>query len=100
MRFDVQIYVGHNVGTKRVHTHAFVSEVARECGINDHTLIRARGMWHGVAEDTTIVEVCDVPQEYVDELRERVLPRMCDALSQDAIMMRVNVSNAEFITRG
>ena len=97
MRYDVQLYIGHNVGTKRVHTEKSVIDALAAVDIEGATIFEAHGIWHGMKEFTSVVEICDVNSEWVDELKAKIIPRLCDALSQEAILCRVSPSNAEFI---
>ena len=96
MQYDVQLYIGHNINDTPALSQ---EEIMRACAefTTGATAIPARGMWHGVAENTTIVEICAVSGEFVEKLRAEWIPFLCVALQQDAIMLRVSVSNCEFI---
>ena len=98
MRFDVRTYVGHNVGTVPMHTQDDIARAISTCDVEGCTLIECRGLWHGVYEDTTCVYVACVSEEWVENFKTRIVPQLCDILSQESIMVEVRESACEFIS--
>ena len=79
----VQLTIGHNVGnTPRWSSADVATTCADVLGIDGMTVIPCLGMWCGMPEQSSRVEiVTDDPARIISRI-----PQLCETLEQDAIM--------------
>ena len=93
---QVSLTIGHNVGNEqRLDTPAVCQAVTSLLGVEAFTAIPCYGMWRGMAESSTRVEiVCD---EQTAVSIEQEVPFLAHMLGQEAIMCEVRASHASFV---
>lgn len=95
---DIRAYIGHDVRNVPTHTQRTIARALASVDVEGCTLIECRGLWHGVYEDTTCVFIACVSEEWAETFRTRIVPRLCEILQQEAIMIEVRESTCEFIS--
>jgi len=95
--FDITITVGHNVGAvEKLTTPAICETFERLAGVEAYTAIPCRGMWRGMAEASTRLEVSAIGPDVLERIRE-ALPVMARELEQEAIAVTVRESAFELV---
>lgn len=94
---NVYLTIGHNVGNTPTHTTTTIAQAVHDVlGIEAFTAIPCIGMWQGMAEQSTRVEVCAVSAEMVEAVRANIA-RLASALSQEAIMIQTDDAPVSFV---
>jgi len=95
----VQAYIGHNVHDVPTLSTREVCD-AVEKGLNARPILApayttqdARGMWQGVAEDTTIVTLALLETRDTLNAALDLVQDVCDACEQDAVLVVVDGSS-------
>ncbi len=95
--------IGHTVGdgSAIVHTprsiDAIIERALRAQGIDAYTVTRARGMWQGDAEESTVVSVVVRDIEGIDRI-ERGAAEIARLAMQDCVMMTMQDVSMAFIS--
>lgn len=85
MPYKIDIYIGSDNGTRRIRKDYLdkVRKWADSSFPDGYTLIRGQGYYHGISEDSLLINVLS---GYDTELRDS-LKRLKDELVQDAILV-------------
>lgn len=99
MKYNVQIFVGHNVAGTPTLDSETICKALDNMGAIAYTAIPCAGSWKGERESTTCILFAEVCATCAETLRRVVVPALCADLQQEAIMYRADpVSILEFIT--
>ena len=98
MRYDITLYVGHNVNGVQTWTDGDVVKCAHKHGIMGATAISVMGIWNGEIENTTMLEICDCEAYFRAHIETVIVPAMCADLQQQEIMFKCTESHVRFIT--
>ena len=92
---DVTLTIGHNVGNMPTwNTESVCTTAAAVLGVDGLTAYTVRGIWQGVPEESTRLEICGIYNAV--ELLQRV-ETLATALQQECIMCAVTDSQTQFI---
>jgi hypothetical protein len=95
-QFTITLTIGHNVGNTPTYTTEEVAAAATlYLGTKGATVIEAKGLWCGMPEASTRIEVVRDNLTYED-IRKRV-QRLSRVLRQEAIMTEVVRTSVEFL---
>ena len=98
MKFDLTLYIGHNVDGKPRHTtQAITNAVVKQLGIEGYTAYDAWGEWRGEKETSTIIKICGLDANELEEMHEKRIPALCYYLEQECILTEAVASNATMI---
>lgn len=94
---NVYLTIGHNVGNTPTHTTQDIAQAVHEVlGIEAFTAIPCVGMWQGMAEQSTRVEVCAVSDDIVQAVNANIA-RLASVLSQETIMVQTDNAPVSFV---
>ena len=89
--------IGHNVGDKPTHTSAHVVNAAADIlALDGLTAYEARGMWRGMFEDSTSIEVSGISEQEAARIMD-ALPALAYMLKQEAIAADVREDTTQFV---
>lgn len=92
----ITLTIGHNVGpVEALNTATICAAVTSTLGIDGFTAIPCVGMWKGMGENSTRIEIVtdDADAARINEL----VPTLAWQLNQEAIMCEVSDSEIEFV---
>ena len=96
--YEIQLTIGHNVGVVETLTiDGICDAVTTTLGVEGFTAVPCRGMWRGMAEKSTRVEIIVDDHNDVTTICNAV-PNLAAQLKQEAIMVDVRKSTTMFIT--
>lgn len=94
MLANIQLTIGHNVGSVRKWTTADIcAAFEMVTGVEAYTAVPCYGMWRGMAEESTRLEVVTEEPEKI----ANAVPALADLLEQEAIMLTVVNSTTNFV---
>ena len=98
--FQVTLTIGHNINNvPKLDTQTICKQVTNVLQIQAYTAIPCFGMWEGIAEQSTRIEIVTDDHDIVTGIVSRV-PALCAVLMQDAIMVSVNTdARVTFVSR-
>ena len=97
MKYDIHLTIGHNVGNKPTLTTAYIAKrVTTRLHVKGFTAIPCLGMWEGMPEESTRLEINGLSKAEADDIRAQI-PALIKALGQMAIMYELKPSSAEFV---
>ena len=89
--------IGHNVGNAPTHTSAHVVNAAADLlALDGLTAYETRGMWRGMCEDSTRIEVSGISASEAARI-VAALPALAYALHQEAIACEVREDATQFV---
>lgn len=89
--------IGHNVGNTPTHTTAHVVNLAADLlALDGLTAYETRGMWRGMCEDSTRIEVSGITADECARILD-ALPALAYALGQEAIAADVREDTTAFV---
>lgn len=93
----VTLTIGHSVAGVPTHTMAHVVTIAADLlALDGLTAYQVRGLWRGVAEDSTRIEVCGLDAAEAARIVDAV-PALAHALAQEAIACEVREDATQFV---
>lgn len=93
----ITLTIGHNVNDKPTHTSAHVVNAAADIlALDGLTAYQTRGMWRGMCEDSTRIEVCGLTEQEAARIVD-ALPALAHALRQEAIACEVREDSTRFV---
>lgn len=97
---QISLTIGHNVNNiPTLDTVTICRNVTETLGVSAYTAIPCFGMWEGVAENSTRIEIVTDDSALVTDIVSRI-PVLCAVLMQDAIMVNVDHNaSVSFISR-
>lgn len=95
--YKVVLTIGHKVGAvESLTTETVCAAVSTTLGVSGYTAIPCLGMWMGVPETSTRIEVVTSTEAEAREMCARV-PALARALGQEAIMCESSVASVVFV---
>lgn len=95
--FKVVLTIGHKVGSVELLTTAEICGTVTEyLGVDAFTAIPCVGMWKGIPENSTRVEIV-TDEQAANAIVGRV-PELAAQLNQEAIMVECHAANVTFPT--
>ena len=93
----ITLIIGHNVADIPTYETADICEaVSTVLGIEAFTAIPCYGMWRGVAESSTRIEIATDAESAANIMAE--IPFLAHLLHQEAIMAERRETDVDFIT--
>lgn len=98
MKYDLTIYVGHNVEGKPRHDSDKITKAVREqLKVDGFTAFEAWGDWRGEKERSTVIKICAIEENRLAEIQERQIPALCYYLNQESILIEAVASTAALV---
>lgn len=96
--YEISLTIGHNVGVIEALTiDGICDAVTNTLGVEGFTAVPCRGMWRGMAEKSTRVEIIVDDNNEVMTICDRV-PTPAATLQQETIMVDVRESSTTFVS--
>ena len=96
--YQISLTIGHNVGVIEALTIDGICDAVTDAlGVEGFTAVPCRGMWRGMAEKSTRIEIIVDEHNDVTTICNAV-PNLAAQLNQEAIMVDVRESSTMFIT--
>lgn len=93
----ILLTIGHNVkDVDTLTTETICASVTQTLNIIGFTAIPCCGMWQGMAEKSTRIEI--VAEDFEAEAIVSAIPTLCADLKQDAIMCEIVARDVTFVT--
>lgn len=95
MKHDLILTIGHNVNDRSTwNTPQICDRVAMFLKVNAFTAFECVGMWCGMPETSTRIEICAI--DNAKEIAARI-PALASALDQACVMCSITESTTRFI---
>ena len=97
--YTVKLTIGHNVKGKHIFECDEVFEhVTQYLHVEAFTAFECAGMWQGMREESTRIEICNLSEDRAKDIKKCV-PLLAQVMAQDSIMFEMVPDRVEFIER-
>lgn len=99
MTYSITLTIGHNINDRPTFTTSEICDFVTDyLNVEAFTAFECAGMWRGMREDSTRIEISALSLDQAEEIRANV-PVLAQALNQQAIMCEIRPDRVEFIER-